>query len=384
VFCDAEETVFITFVFIPVLQVNYNLSQSYTMIVHALLLVALLSSAEAFLLPSTMRAVLAKGTSKELNVSAVVEYVADRDVPKPGIGEILIAINASSVNPVDWKVLEGGLPLKFPHVLGFDASGVVVAKGSLTSDRLNVGDEVWCDLGKTWLLKGGGELGAYAEFAVADESQVGLKPTSMSFGDAAVIPLVGLTTLQAFEKMKNAVDASEWPLKTVVVTSGSGGTGMIGIQMAKAYGATKVVTACGPSNLDYCKSLGADVVVDYTKSKTALWDALDEDSVDAVYDNFGAPGTADLAMPSLKKGGVFLFLPGKDGAVSKHPKEGVHQLNFGLADASHYSDLDKLRDLVDKGLLRAHVSQTFALERTADAFETSIQGKVVGKLGIAI
>ena len=159
---------------------------------------------------------------------------------------------------------------------------------------------------------------------------------------------------------------------------------MIGIQMAKAYGATKVVTACGPSNLDYCKSLGADVVVDYTTSKTALWDALDDDSVDAVYDNFGAPGTADDAMPSLKKGGVFIFLPGKGGAISKNPKDGVHQLNFGLADSSHYSDLDQLRDLADQGLLRAHVSQTFDLEDVAGALETSIGGKVVGKLGIRV
>eukprot|EP00939_MAST-03C_sp_MAST-3C-sp1_P005307 g5307.t1 len=212
------------------------------MIIGVLLLVFLSSVSAYKNVPNKMRAVVATGTSSAPNVSAVVEYQTGRDVPKPSDGEILIAVNSSSVNPVDWKILEGGFPLKFPHILGFDVAGVVVAKGSLTSDRLKVNDQVWADLGKTWLLKGG-ELGAYAEYAIADESQVGLKPKSMSFGDAAVIPLCGLTTLQAFAQMKKAVDASEWPLKTVVVTSGSGGTGMIGIQMAKAYGATKVVTA---------------------------------------------------------------------------------------------------------------------------------------------
>lgn len=142
------------------------------------------------------------------------------------------------------------------------------------------------DLGKTWILRGG-ELGAYAQFAIADETQVGLKPKSMNFTDAASIPLVGLTTLEAYRKIQNV--GVSFKNASVVVTSGSGGTGLIGIQMAKAYGAKTVATACGPSHQDYCKSLGADIVVDYTKS--TLWDTLPDNFVDIVYDNFGANGT---------------------------------------------------------------------------------------------
>merc|ERR1711871_304060 len=126
---------------------------------------------------------------------------------------------------------------------------------------------VWADLGQMWLLRGG-ELGAYAEYALADEAQVALKPTAMSFLDAASFPLVGLTTLQAYRKMGLDVRGAN---STVVVTSGSGGTGFVGIQMAKAYGAAKVITACGPTTQTFCKQLGADVVVDYTHGVHALW-----------------------------------------------------------------------------------------------------------------
>lgn len=91
-----------------------------------------------------MFAVVATGISE--NISSVVQYI-QRDVPTPGIGEVLIEVKASSVNPVDWKIItEKGLPLKFPHVLGFDVSGIVASVGSLTSSRLKAGDEIWVRL----------------------------------------------------------------------------------------------------------------------------------------------------------------------------------------------------------------------------------------------
>ena len=96
---------------------------------------------------------------------------------------------------------------------------------------------------------------------------------------------------------------------TVVVTSGSGGTGFAAIQLAKAYGAGTVVTATSGANADFVKSIGADRVVDYHQHQ--LFDVLANNTVDVVYDNYGAKGTADKAMGCLKPGGVFVFLPGK-------------------------------------------------------------------------
>ena len=335
-------------------------------------------------IPTTMRAVVGTKGYKG-NISDVVSFVSDHPVPSVGDGQILIRVNASSVNPVDWKIVEEPfMGFRLPHVLGFDCSGTVAAVGAGVS-RLKVGDEVWADLGKTWMSKGG-QLGAYAEYALADESQVGLKPTSLSFSAAASLPLVSLTDLQAYRKMLGAASLVSFANKTVVVTSGSGGTGVVAVQLAKkAYGAKMVITACGPSTQAFCKSLGADVVVDYTAGKAALWDAVAAaGGSDMVFDNYGAAGTADLAMPTLKENGVFLFLPGKGGAVSTHPKKGVHQINFGLADATHYADLDALKGFADKGQLSAHVSQTFPLEKVAEAFEASIAGGAVGKIGVSI
>ena len=335
-------------------------------------------------IPTTMRAVVGTKGYKG-KISDVVSFVSGHPVPSIGDGQILIHVNASSVNPVDWKIVEEPfMGFRLPHVLGFDCSGTVAAVGAGVS-RLKVGDEVWADLGKTWPSKGG-QLGAYAEYALADESQVGLKPTSLSFSAAASLPLVSLTDLQAYRKMLGAASLVSFTNKTVVVTSGSGGTGVVAVQLAKkAYGAKMVITACGPSTQAFCKSLGADVVVDYTAGKAALWDAVAAaGGSDMVFDNYGAAGTADLAMPTLKVNGVFLFLPGKGGAVSTHPKKGVHQINFGLADATHYADLDALKGFADKGQLSAHVSQTFPLEKVAEAFEASIAGGAVGKIGVSI
>jgi NADPH:quinone reductase-like Zn-dependent oxidoreductase len=305
---------------------------------------------------------------------------------------VLLRVHASSVNPVDYKLLEAGsgLPIRFPHVLGFDVAGTVAAVGEeigrVTSGanggRLKVGDAVWADLGKMELLRGG-ELGAWAEYALADASQVGLKPASLNFSAAASLPLVGLTALQAFRKMGGK---GAFVNKTVVVTSGSGGTGFVAIQMARLYGAKRIITATSAPNMAFVKSLGATEVINY--HERTLWSALGNGTVDLVYDNFGAPGTADAAMPSLRApGGVFLFLPGRDGALSKHPKRGVRQINYGLTDASKYADLDELRALVDTADgdgLRSHIQETFPLADAVRALNVSMGGKVVGKLGICV
>ena len=103
-----------------------------------------------------------------------------------------------------------------------------------------------------------------------------------------------------------------------------------------------------------------------------------------MYDNFGQRGTADKAMNSLRSdGGVFIFLPGKGGGLSHHPKHGVRQIDYGLfsSNASTYVGLNRL---VDAGQLRAVVQQRFTLEDVADALTVSAKGHVVGKLGIDI
>jgi len=331
-------------------------------------------------IPSTMRAAVTTPTQLKTGDFTKINVVSNHVVPHPGHGQVLIRTVASSVNPVDFKLLENGfgkLPLN--QVLGFDIAGNIVQVGAGCA-RLKVGDEVWADLGLGLGTPGGAELGAWADYAIAEESQVGLKPTSMSFEEAASLPLVALTDYQAFKKA-----GAPWTNRanfTVVITSGSGGTGLPAIQLAKAFGASRIVVSASASHATLLKSLGATDVIDYHTS--TIWQELANNSVDVVYDNYGAPGTADAAMPSLRAGGYFVFLPGKSGDVSKHPKEGVKQMSFGIVDPSHHEDLDALKTLADGGQLKAIVEKTFPVEDIVKALNMSAGGHTVGKISISL
>jgi NADPH:quinone reductase-like Zn-dependent oxidoreductase len=230
-------------------------------------------------------------------------------------------------------------------------------------------------------MKLGLQLGAYADFAVADESQVGLAPKAIPLAEAGTLPLVALTSYQALSKTLPWPTAAGAPW-TVVITSGSGGTGFVAVQIAKAWGATEIITAAGPEDGPWLKALGATQVFDYHKGP--IWAQLGNGTVDVVYDNYGAAGTADLAMPKMKPGGVFIWLPGHGGGKAKHPRPDVKEINYGLCDASKYEDLDALAALAEKGQLVAKVSQWFGLADIPAAFNQSQHGKAVGKIGISI
>jgi NADPH:quinone reductase-like Zn-dependent oxidoreductase len=163
-------------------------------------------------------------------------------------------------------------------------------------------------------------------------------PTTLTFAQAGTVPIVGGTSLQCLQCLpasntdcsrgspsRPSSGASPLPLAnlTVVITSGSGGTGYLAIQMAKALGAARVITAAtGAGPMAWVRACGADVVVDYMLHD--IFDGLAPDTVDAVFDNYGGNGTADRAMASLKAGGTYLLLPhgNGQGALSKHPKVG--------------------------------------------------------------
>jgi len=288
-------------------------------------------------------------------------------VPTPLPLEALVKVNVSSVNPSDVDIVEDRVVGKLFGTLGVDFSGEVVATGPLCS--LKVGDKVW-----------GATIGAYAEYAIVICAITGKLSDDVDPRAVGTLAEVGMTSAEALQRT-----GAPWePTKnlTVVITSGSGGTGFVAIQLAKSYGAGKVVTATsGASNTAFVKSIGADVVVDYKVSD--IFAPLANNSVDVVYDNYGAKGTADRAMAKLKPGGTFIFLPGKGGELSKHPKPGVRQMNYGLM-VPKASVLDELLDLYRRGALKPHVQATFPLTNVSGAFAQSAQGHVVGKLAIAM
>jgi len=299
-------------------------------------------------------------------------------VPAIGRGQVLLRVMGSSVNPLDVKLVQPScksfppnLPFRCSNgTLGFEGTGVVEAVGNGTAcAHFEVGSEVWGFFAR-----------AYAEFAVAECRTIGLKPRSLTFIDAGTIPVVGATSLQSL-RMAGA-PWTETSNLTVVITSGQGGTGFLAIQLAKALGAKRVVTAATGPGLDMVKSLGADRAVDYREGE--IFDALPDDSVDIVYDNFGKPGTADRAMRTIRRGGLFLLLTGElNGGLSKHPKPGVKQARFEHMDPSdNQSGIDALARFFDSGALKPYTFHSYNLADVPKAFSKLLAGGVIGKLAI--
>jgi len=319
-------------------------------------------------LPSHMKAVQASGTPCEKpDWTCISEKTVE--VPRPGAGQMLVAMKGASVNPINVDLVEPLCKtLPFPcsnGTIGNDGSGVVVEMGEDACDGFAVGDEVW--------MLGGG----YAEYAIVPCATAGLKPKELSFVDAGTIPVVGATSLQCLQ-------AAGSPLTnlTVVVTSGQGGTGFMGVQLAKALGASRVVTAATGDGIDLMKKLGADTIIDYHKQD--LFDALEDDSVDVVFDNFGLPGTADKAMHAIRSGGVFMILfGGNAGKPSDHPKSGVRQVPSCRTKDMGKEELDTLANLFDAGKLQPHtMSPTYGLSEVPQAFTRLLSHGVLGKIAI--
>jgi len=341
---------------------------------------------------SAMRQLRTSGACAAPFVDCV--HIHNVPMPKPHSGEALIRINASSVNPSDVDEVQGGACTL--GRCGADVSGTVVQCDGCT--RLKPGDEVWTLA-----------PGAYADFLAVSETMVGLKPQSLAHIDAGTIPEVGLTSLLSLKRTASEPGTplpkgSPWGGKsnlTVVITAGAGGTGSMAIQLAKAWGAAHIaVAASGEASVAFVKSLGATYVTDY--KKVDIFSTLADDSVDVVYDNYGAEGTADKAMHAIRPGGTYLLLPHGECFVKKsqappclsaNPKPGVRQLNYATGPefiAHGLEALDELAALVRSGGVRPTVDRVFSLMNAALAFNYSAGGGEggvsdhVGKIAIAV
>jgi hypothetical protein len=228
----------------------------------------------------------------------------ENNLPVPGVGtlhatfrdlpsnysscEVVIKVMASSVNPSDTDAAVGRDSLKgVPVVMGSDVAGVVADTGD-GCKRLAIGSAVWGDIGaNAYLLHSGAktkELGAYGEYVVALESQLGLKPANMSFVEAGSLPKVALTSYKALVWYGGAPYSAADNV-TVLVLGGSGGTGTTGVQLARHFGAARIISTCGADNFDYCRANGADQLIDYHTQN--WWNVVEDDSVHVVYDTVG-------------------------------------------------------------------------------------------------
>ena len=179
--------------------------------------------------------------------------IADIPDPVPTQGQVLVRVHAAGVNLLDAKIRSGEfksiLSYRMPLVLGHDVAGDVVAVGPDVR-RFKVGDEVYARPDTSG-------IGTFAELIAMNESDVALKPTTVSMAEAASVPLIGLTAWQALVERANVQ-----PGEKVFIQAGSGGVGTIAIQLAKHLGAT-VATTAGAASAAMVAGLGADIVIDY-------------------------------------------------------------------------------------------------------------------------
>lgn len=218
---------------------------------------------------------------------------ADRiEAPTPGPGEVVVDVRAASVNPIDWKVRSGALsavmPLDFPAGTGRDGAGAISAVGDGV-DPARVGERV-C------FLAGRG-VGTWAEKIVLPADLAVPIPDTLSFVDAASLPLAGLSAWLAL-----VTGAGIGPDTRVLVHAAAGGVGTLAVQIARAYGA-RVAATCSARNVDFVRVLGADEVIAYDEQ--AFEDGLSD--IDVVFDTVGGDVHA-RSYAVLKTGGTMVCL----------------------------------------------------------------------------
>jgi NADPH:quinone reductase-like Zn-dependent oxidoreductase len=298
----------------------------------------------------------------------VVEF-ADIETPKPEPGEVLVRVRASSVNPIDWKIVTGALKLfvrhPFPIVLGVDVAGEVSAIGDGVQ-HLAVGDEVFAMTPN--------DLSGNAEFVVLPETVVVKKPPKLTFEEAASVPAVALTALQALRDLGHVHEGQE-----VLVNGASGGVGMFAVQLAKVFGA-RVTAVASARNGDFVRGLGADRFVDYQSTDfTTL-----SDHYPVIFDCVGKRSFSECKKV-LHDRGTFvstestpgLFLDVALSALSSRKAKAIIVKSRG-------EDLAFIRTLLKEGRLRTCIDRTYPLSQIAEAHAYSKTGRARGKIALAV
>ncbi|WP_367620330.1 NADP-dependent oxidoreductase [Corynebacterium sp.] len=289
--------------------------------------------------------------------------MTDRPIPRVGPGEVRIRVTRAAVNPVDWKVMSGGLDAlmaaEFPAIPGWDVAGVVDAVGPDTPE-FAVGDRVSAYARKQ-VVSGG----TFAEYVSVMADDVAAVPDGVSDDIAAALPLTGLTALRVLETL--AVTKGD----TLLVHAASGGVGYLASQLAVAAGATVVGTA-SPANHDKLSSIGVTPVAYGDGLQERLRD-IAPDGFDAVADLVG--GVLDVSLDVLSEGGRLASIA--DPAVEEHGGRWVWVRPDGEC-------LSQLLEEVAGGRLTVEIDRTFPLERVADAFAVSQDGSARGKLVIEV
>jgi NADPH:quinone reductase-like Zn-dependent oxidoreductase len=313
------------------------------------------------------------------------DSLAIAEIEKPSVqpNDILVAVKAASINPIDYKIVEGKLKemlkLNLPVTVGYDVSGIVVEKGT---DVLNfeIGDEVYARVPQE-------QMGTITDYVPVKSEMVAKKPANISFEEAAGLPLIGLTAIQALERVG---------LKKgdrILIHAGSGGVGSFAIQYAKSKGAI-VYTTTSTKNVDWVNALGADRVIDYTKEdyrKVAT-------DLDIVFDTLGGDYTFD-AFGIIKEGGKVTTIVGpSDEETAKQmgmidyklpeklsklieEKSAVYKYTWMQPDGKQLNDIKRM---VEDAAIKPIVDLIYSFENGIEAYQYLATRRAQGKVIITL
>ena len=310
--------------------------------------------------------------------------------PQPRGHDLLVRVEAVSVNPVDTKVRAPKAQVEAtPKVLGYDAAGVVAAVGADVT-LFKPGDAVYYAGDVT-------RPGSNAQLELVDERIVGRKPASLDFAQAAALPLTSLTAWELlFDRFGfDAVGADAG--RSVLIIAGAGGLGSIAIQIAKHAGLNVIATASRSETIDWCRRMGADHVIDHRQPLRPQLERAGFRHVDAIACFSGVEPywaqVADLVAPQGRIGLVVGLRAPLDLELLKNKSASVHwefmftRAMFATADiVRQHEILDTVADLVDAGGLRTTLTATLAPINAANLREAHRRlesGTTIGKLVVA-
>ncbi|EJG02441.1 MULTISPECIES: zinc-binding alcohol dehydrogenase family protein [Flavobacterium] len=322
------------------------------------------------------------------NPESFIEFETVKPVPGPH--DLLVKIDAISVNPVDFKIRQSSAKetvLDTPKIIGWDAVGIVQAVGQDVT-LFEVGDPVYYagDITKQ---------GSNAEYQIIDERIVGRKPKSLSIEESAVIPLTALTAWEIlFDRIR--INADKDKGKSILIIGGAGGVGSIAIQLAKKIaGLTVIATASRPETIEWCKQQGADFVVDHKNLISSVREAGFE-HVDFILDFVDTNAYWDTMVELIKPQGHIASITGSAEPVvlNKLKSKSVSFSWELMYTRSMYQTEDMIEqhnilnivaDLLDDGILKTTLNTTLnglTAENLKKAHELLESGKTIGKIAI--
>jgi len=282
-----------------------------------------------------------------------------RPVPRPGAGEVLIRVRAAGVNPVDWKIAMRRLGM----VPGTDVAGTIDTLGEGVTGW-KIGDPV---------LGFARQSGSYAEYAVIPVASLAKKPVSMSYEEAAGVPIAAETAYRALHEAGKIAAG-----QTVLIHGAAGGVGSAAVQIAKAAGA-RVIGTASPNNHEFLRSLGADQVIDYRSQR--FEDVVK--NVDLVLNTVDAE-TAARSIVVVREGGVLVSIAGPLNAAACAAAK-IHCARPDREKGASNADmLARVGELADAGKFKVHVDEAYALADASKAWEKSRGGHTRGKLVIRV